>query len=129
MTTGRCLCGGVQYRVEAPLGPVTACHCSQCRRQTGHYAASARTEMAALRIEGELRWFQSSPQARRGFCPVCGSYLFWQEGDAVWVTAGTLDPPTGLRLSHHIFAADKGDYYEITDGLPCYARYSDGEAL
>ena len=32
--------------------------------------------------------------------------------------AGTLDAPTGLAVKGHIFTADKGDYYDITDGLP-----------
>ena len=31
---------------------------------------------------------------------------------------GALDAPTGLRLGKHIFVADKGDYYDIADGLP-----------
>ena len=26
--------------------------------------------------------------------------------------------PTGTQLDIHIFTADKGDYYEIADGLP-----------
>jgi hypothetical protein len=28
--------------------------------------------------EGSLRWFQSSPQSRRGFCGQCGSSLFFR---------------------------------------------------
>jgi hypothetical protein len=32
------------------------------------------------------------------------------------IAAGSLDPPTGIQLEGHIFCADKGDYYEITDG-------------
>ena len=31
---------------------------------------------------------------------------------------GAFDAPTGTRLGEHIFTADKGDYYEIGDGLP-----------
>jgi hypothetical protein len=31
---------------------------------------------------------------------------------------GTIDGATGLRLQRHIFVADKGDYYDIADGLP-----------
>ena len=31
---------------------------------------------------------------------------------------GLFDGQTGAKLTHHIFTADKGDYYEITDGLP-----------
>jgi hypothetical protein len=37
--------------------------------------------------------------------------------------AGTLDSPTGLRAEKHIFTADKGDYYEIADGLPQKAAW------
>lgn len=31
---------------------------------------------------------------------------------------GAFDTPTNTRLAMHIFVADKGDYYDITDGLP-----------
>ncbi len=34
------------------------------------------------------------------------------------VAMGALDGPTGTHLHLHIFTADKGDYYEIADGLP-----------
>ena len=31
---------------------------------------------------------------------------------------GAFDAPTNTKLAIHIYVADKGDYYEITDGLP-----------
>ena len=31
---------------------------------------------------------------------------------------GAFDKPTGTRIAKHIFVADKGDYYEIGDGVP-----------
>ena len=31
---------------------------------------------------------------------------------------GAFDKPTGTQLGKHIFVGDKGDYYEIADGLP-----------
>ena len=34
------------------------------------------------------------------------------------VCVGSIDGPSGLTLGGHIFVADKGDYYDITDGLP-----------
>ena len=56
----------------------------------------------------------------RGFCPVCGSNLFWDGGGAgLSIFAGTLDGDPGVRLAGHIFCADKGAYYAIPeDGLP-----------
>ena len=31
---------------------------------------------------------------------------------------GAFEKPTETKLALHIFVAEKGDYYEITDGLP-----------
>lgn len=80
-------------------------------------ATSARRD--AVEITGDLRWYASSETARRGFCPVCGSNLFWDgPGTHLSIMAGTLDAPTGLSLAGHIYAGDKGDYHEISGDLP-----------
>ena len=72
-----------------------------------------------MEISGEPRWYESSEVARRGFCGTCGSNLFWDgPGENLSIFAGTLDSPTGLGLAGHIHCANKGDYYEIADGLP-----------
>ncbi len=123
--TGGCLCGAVRYEARGPLADVTACHCGQCRRQSGHlYATTGVSRQNLLLIEDRgLKWYRASATARRGFCGECGSTLFWQgdADDATAILAGSLDAPTGLKLARHIFVADKGDYYEITDGLPQHA--------
>jgi len=31
---------------------------------------------------------------------------------------GAFDAPTSAHLEKHIFVAEKGDYYKISDGLP-----------
>ncbi len=118
--TGGCLCGAVRYRVAGPLRDVVACHCTQCRRGSGHHVAATAARRSDLHVEGEPRWFASSEGARRGFCPTCGSNLFWerQGAERISIWAGSLDAPTGLEMRGHIFVADKGDYYEIADGLP-----------
>jgi hypothetical protein len=121
--TGGCLCGAVRYRVEGDLRRLAACHCSQCRRSSGHFLAGATADRASLTVEGEVAWYESTPgKVRRGFCPTCGSSLFWERIGApeVDIWAGTLDGPTGLVLRDHIYVADKGDYYAIADGLPQY---------
>ena len=122
MLTGSCLCGNVRFEVTAPLREATACHCVQCRKQSGHYFASANVDKAAIRFISDetLTWFQSSPRIRRGFCSRCGSWLFWEPLAQDWtsIALGTVDGPTGLQLERHIFVAEKGDYYALADGLP-----------
>ncbi len=119
MTTGGCLCGAITFTVNGPLRPVIACHCTQCRKTSGHFVAATSAARDDITIEGEPVWYQSSDTARRGFCGICGSQLFWDgPGKALSIFAGVLNPPTGLSIAGHIYCADKGDYYEIEDSLP-----------
>ncbi|PKA42394.1 GFA family protein [Rhizobium sullae] len=124
--TGGCACGAVRFRSTSKPGPVVGCHCSQCRRQTGLYFASSDVSLDGLTIEGEnsVRWYQSSEAAERGFCANCGSALFWQRkgSPGVSIMAGAFDQPSGLSFGYHIYCADKGDFYEIKDGAPQYAK-------
>ncbi len=121
--TGGCLCGAVTYQISGPLRPVIYCHCQQCRKTSGHYVAATSVAREHIRIEGKVAWYQSSQTARRGFCPVCGSNLFWDgSGVNLSIFAGSLDNADGLTAKGHIFVADKGAYYELTDGLPCAAQ-------
>jgi hypothetical protein len=119
--TGGCLCGAVRYEVRGPLRPVVACHCTQCRRMTGHFLAATAAREGDLVITREtgLKWYHASEQARRGFCADCGSTLFWLGNgrDYVSIAAGSIDGATGLKLVQHIHTADKGDYYELDDGV------------
>ncbi|MGZ9812592.1 GFA family protein [Pseudoroseicyclus sp. H15] len=117
---GGCLCGEVTFEVTGGASPVWACHCGQCRKQSGHYWASSTVPLSAITIHGEPSWYQASEKVRRGFCGSCGSFLFWQVigSDEISFAAGAVESPTGLRLERHIFTADKGDYYAIEDGLP-----------
>ncbi len=122
---GGCLCGGVRYEVSGPLRAITACHCSQCRRTSGHYAAFSAADSTHVHLSqlATLVWYRSSGAAERGFCGVCGSSLFWRQVDSgiICIAAGTLDLPTGLAIEKHIYVKDKSDYYDLNDGLPCHA--------
>ena len=122
MHTGSCLCGGVTFEITGDMPPPSACHCSQCRNQSGHVWSSTHIPDANLTLTSSysLRWYAASDVARRGFCGTCGSFLFWKpKGEAATsVAMGSLVAPTGLHLARHIFTADKGDYYPITDDIP-----------
>lgn len=126
MPKGSCLCGAVRFTVDGELPGPDACHCVQCRKHSGHYFASTDVPKSSLTVEGEdqLAWYRSSDRVRRGFCRVCGSSLFWDpvQSEKIAVAMGAFDNPTGTRLHMHIFVAEKGDYYDIADGLPQHER-------
>ncbi|EHS53114.1 glutathione-dependent formaldehyde-activating GFA [Rhizobium sp. PDO1-076] len=125
---GGCLCGAVRITVRGGLSPVSFCHCSQCRRQTGHFYATTDAAVDDVSITGEeaISRYRSSPEAERGFCSKCGSALFWRADHSgrMSIMAGLFDMPTGIDGGYHIYCADKGDYYAINDALPQYAASS-----
>ena len=117
MKTGSCLCGAVKYEVHGTLRPVIACHCNQCRKQTGTYmsATAASNDDFKLTEARGLKWFRSSESAQRGFCGECGSVLFWK-GDGLNYTsiaAGSIDGKLDVPFEGHIYCATAGDYYVI----------------
>lgn len=122
MHRGSCLCGAVSFEVAEALKPPDACHCAQCRKQSGHFWASTDVSRDALTVHGEdnVTWFRSSDRVRRGFCSTCGSSLFWDpiHKDTIAIAMGAFDLPTDTKLAMHIYVAEKGDYYDIADGLP-----------
>lgn len=117
---GSCLCGGVRYTVDGPLPDVTACHCTQCRKVTGHYFASVTVPEDRFTVQADdtLTWYKSSDIARRGFCSACGSTLFWDPSQEprISILAGSFDGPTGVKITRHIFTETAGDYYDIPVG-------------
>src|SRR6266481_9090840 len=123
-TKGGCLCGSVSYVVSGKLRSIVACHCNQCRKTSGHYAAATQAEIGHIQIvQKSLTWFRSSNKAERGFCSTCGSNLFWREINSPFISifAGTIDGPTGLKMEQQLYVESAGDYYEVP-GIPVIAQ-------
>jgi len=58
MYYGSCLCGTVAFEVEGELGPAEACHCTECRKWTGHFYVSVDIPRSKLNIQGKenIKW-------------------------------------------------------------------------
>ncbi len=121
---GSCNCGASSFAITGTVRSVSNCHCGQCRKQSGNVWASAVVEQADIDIQGDVKWYASSENAKRGFCANCGCNLFWKHNDetSMSFSLGAIDGPTGLSIEKHIFVADKGDYYDIADGIPQHAQ-------
>jgi hypothetical protein len=130
--SGGCLCGGVRYRIDGDCRDIICCHCENCRRTHGHFAAYTAVQQSALTLlsKDTLQWYHDeSPDTWRGFCGRCGASLFWDARDGaqrISVAAGSLDDSGGLKTIGHIFMAEAGDYYQIDDGLPRFPGGSGG---
>ena len=133
MVKGSCLCGGIAFEVDGPLGPIMGhCHCSMCRKFSG---APFETVVSAPRTA--LRWtkgadrvtrYRSSANNYRCFCRVCGSHVPDPQvkGEQLFIPAGALDDDPGLRPAAHIFVGSKAPWYEIADELPRFDEWPPG---
>ena len=125
-TKGRCLCGKVQFKIHGELKGIVNCHCSKCRKFHGNYGAYTSVKVENLKIneKNSLKWYKSpadeTANVRRGFCPECGSSLFWHPKDrpTIAIAAGSLESPTNLKTNGHIWCSQISDYYKIEDDLP-----------
>ena len=123
-----CLCGGIQFKTGGYHTDVRNCHCIQCMKTHGHYAAYTNVEEKNIKFikKRTLKWFRSSKRAKRGFCSKCGaSILFKALGLIVFFMAGGLFiRPVKLKTIANIFTKGKLDYYKLDRHIPKFKRYS-----
>ena len=123
-----CLCGGIQLKIKGPLRHVSNCHCRQCMKTHGNYAAYTNALEKDIKFikKRTLKWFKSSKKARRGFCNKCGASIFFKflGSEDISIAAGMFQNPTKLKTTKNIFVKGKLDYYELNSKLPKFSRYS-----
>ena len=123
-----CLCGGIQLKTKGPLRHVSNCHCRQCMKTHGNYAAYTNVLAKDIKFikKRTLKWFKSSKKAKRGFCNKCGASIFFKflGSDDISIAAGMFQNPTKLKTTKNIFVRGKLDYYELNSKLPKFSRYS-----
>jgi hypothetical protein len=125
VVTGSCLCGGVQFTIDAELPPIQVCHCVQCREAQGvAIATNTPIPAAAFTLLGAadlITAFESSPGKQRCFCKVCGSPIYsYREArpDILRIRAGLINEPLAVRPEAHYHVASKCNWWDICDDLP-----------
>ena len=130
MIEASCLCGGVEWSVDEPLGTMSHCHCARCRKAHGSAFATyvgARTSGFALHADVAIGRYASSPAGARCFCTRCASVVPGDPvGEWIFVPAGNFHSDPGVRPRSHLFAASKAPWYTIDDGLPCFDAWPPG---
>ena len=121
-----CLCEGVKIKIKGKLRHVINCHCSQCLKTHGNYAAyTACLEDNIIFINKKtLKWYKSSNIAKRGFCSKCGASIFYKllKSKKISIAAGMFRNPTKLKTHSNIFTKDKLDYYKLVSRIPKFDR-------
>lgn len=103
---GRCLCGAVTVAATMSRPMLRACHCDMCRQHTSGAFFSIAADPESIVVTGPTQSYRSSDWAERGFCPICGSTLWYgtvQDG-ARHLSAGLFDNAGGAPLKLEFFA-------------------------
>ena len=130
--SGRCLCGAIQFEIEAFESRIAHCHCKMCQRFHG----AAFSTFGEVKIEhlhwhsGEslLKHYEAENGTRRSFCQRCGSSLLFRspyniEEGTIEVALAALDHAEGLVPDAHIYLESQAPWIEVSDTLKKYPRY------
>lgn len=129
MATGHCHCGALRYEVTGKPIYKALCHCEDCRRHAGAPAVGwAAFPARALTIQaGATKVYASSENARRHFCPECGTGLFYYNEQVlpglVDLRIATLDDPEAMAPEIHVQAAERLNWMARAHELPAFDRY------
>jgi hypothetical protein len=87
-----CLCGSVKIDVSNVNPQFTVCHCDTCRNWGGgpFFAVQCGAELEIKGVEN-VKEYNSSAWATRGFCSNCGTHLFYRLNKS-----GSYNMPVGL---------------------------------
>ena len=125
--TGGCLCGDVRYESSAEPQMVVVCHCTTCQKNTGSpFSLNVAVPDNEIKMAGDsLRTYEersdaASPPFYRLFCSRCGSPIAGRGAaypGLVFLKAGTLDDPSWVRPTVHIWCAEKQPWVAIEEGV------------
>ena len=100
--TGGCQCGAIRFHAEQLRDNPHVCYCRMCQKAAGNLF----TALVGVRHE-HLSWtrgtpseFLSSDKAARGFCPDCGTSLYFRglSSPHVSMSIGAFDEPSSIPL-------------------------------
>ena len=132
--TGSCQCGAVCYRIDSEPISLFACHCSECRKQSGSiHGLSLIVPAASFRIaKGEpALWSRPTDQGTEmncWFCGTCGNRLYHLSSawpDEISVKAGTLDQPVDVSKAVPIWTGSALPSVAIPEGKHHFRREPD----
>ena len=127
---GGCLCWATRYRVSGTPYKLAYCYCKWCRGATGApvVAWSMYDAGQVEFIAGSPEKYASSPGVLRGFCPTCGTPLWWE---GMWddkpiemVTTASLDDPEPYQPDRHASCHNQISWFDVADDLPRYQQSS-----
>ena len=126
---GGCMCGKIRYAITGPLEFSAHCHCRSCQMGSGAgFATWAGMKPSSFDVtKGSIKTCETSPGVERGFCENCGTSLTYVNESGfpgiISVLAVTLDDPSFVQPTSHVFTSHQQPWVKLNDGLPTTAEF------
>ena len=102
------MCGAVHWSAPGPTTRNLVCHCTDCQRATSApFTGFVGLEVETVTWSGEVNHYESSENTWRGFCPTCGTRLYFRSRK--W--------PSEIHI--HAATPVDGSVYEPTAEVVC----------
>ena len=120
-----CLCGKIRATAKAQPFKIGYCHCTMCRKQSGApFTSFSIFKASDVEFSNEPTFYQSSDEAKRGFCPTCGGGFSWhgiaRDRDVIAIQTGLFEKADDLIPTEHWFIGNALAWVNLDDGLPKY---------
>ncbi len=127
---GGCRCGQVRYSVASAPMFSAHCHCRDCQYASGGgFSTIVGVPTDAVEMSGELGGYtvtaESGNQLTRKFCLNCGTPMLTElhsNPQMMVLKAGTLDDPSWLKPSIHIWTGSGQPWTEELSELPKFSK-------
>ena len=120
---GGCFCGAVRFSTDLPTRWCAHCHCTMCRRVHGAgYVTWVGVNKKQFHFisDDQLRWYESSPGARRGSCKICSSNMLFEStrwSDETHVVLACLDEDIDRGPQAHAYYEEHVDWMPVDENL------------
>lgn len=120
--SGRCMCGAVTWTYSSETTRNLVCHCADCQRATSSpLTAFLGMKPEHLHWDGKIEHYESSPGTYRGFCPSCGTRLYFRSEKwpgETHVHAATLTNPDDYRPDAQVFLRSRASWLDRIESIP-----------
>ncbi|MBA3448843.1 MAG: GFA family protein [Pseudaminobacter sp.] len=120
--SGNCMCGSVTWIYTGETTRNLVCHCSDCQRATSSpFTAFLGMNPEQLQWIGKIEHYKSSPGTYRGFCPSCGTRLYFRSEkwpEESHVHAATLTNPNEHRPDAQVVMRSRAGWLDHLKSIP-----------
>ncbi|SFO70659.1 Uncharacterized conserved protein [Mesorhizobium sp. NFR06] len=125
--SGHCMCGAVAWTYSGDITRNLVCHCTDCQRATSSpFTAFLGMRPEQLRWTGDITHYESSPETFRGFCPACGTRLYFRSArwpTEIHVHAATLSEPGQYRPDAQVLTRSRAEWLDQLQSIPAHEGF------